>query len=53
VRIVDLRKVGDAEAAALLRRSHELVAAKLSKKLQRELGLHSGLPGAQAVSGPR
>jgi predicted DNA-binding protein (MmcQ/YjbR family) len=46
VRIVDLRKVGDAEAAALLRRAYELVAAKLSKKAQRELGLHGGLPAA-------
>src|SRR5471030_572388 len=45
VRIVDLRKVGDAEAAVLLRRSYELVAAKLSKKIQRELGLHHALPG--------
>lgn len=44
VRIVDLRTVGDAEAAALLRRSYELVAAKLTKKIQRELGLHNALP---------
>ena len=30
--------LGDDEAAALLRRSYELVFAKLTKKLQREIG---------------
>ena len=53
VRIVDLRKVGDAEAAALLRRSYELVAAKLTKKIQRELGLHHARPGQPPFSSPR
>ena len=37
VRINDLKAVGDAEAAALLKRSYELVFAKLTKKLQREI----------------
>ena len=38
VRIEDLKAVSDAEAAALLKRSYELVFAKLTKKLQREIG---------------
>jgi len=37
VRITDLKAVSDAEAAALLKRSYELVFAKLTKKLQREI----------------
>ncbi len=37
IRIVDFKAVGDAEAAALLKRSYELVFAKLTKKLQREI----------------
>jgi predicted DNA-binding protein (MmcQ/YjbR family) len=37
VYIEDLKAVSDAEAAQLLRRSYELVFAKLSKKLQREI----------------
>ena len=37
VRVEDLRTLSDAEAGALLRRSYELVFAKLTKKLQREL----------------
>jgi len=53
VRIVDLRKVDDAEAAALLRRSYELVAARLTKKIQRELGLHHALPGDPPSSAAR
>ena len=38
VKIVDLKAVSDAEAGALLKRSHELVFGKLTKKLQREIG---------------
>ena len=38
VKIVDFKAVGDAEATALLKRSHELVFGKLTKKLQREIG---------------
>jgi predicted DNA-binding protein (MmcQ/YjbR family) len=38
VHIEDLKTIADAEAAALLTRSYELVFAKLTKKLQRELG---------------
>ncbi|MES2258821.1 MAG: MmcQ/YjbR family DNA-binding protein [Pseudomonadota bacterium] len=38
VKVVDLRVLGDAEAAALLQRSYELVFGKLTKKLQREIG---------------
>jgi predicted DNA-binding protein (MmcQ/YjbR family) len=37
VMIEDLRAVSDAEAAEMLRRSHELVFSKLTKKLQREI----------------
>ncbi|MBL8516938.1 MAG: MmcQ/YjbR family DNA-binding protein [Betaproteobacteria bacterium] len=39
VQIVDLKKVGDAELKDLLSRSHELVAAGLTKKLRASLGL--------------
>jgi predicted DNA-binding protein (MmcQ/YjbR family) len=35
--VQDLSKLPDAEAKALLKRSHELVFAKLTKKLQREI----------------
>jgi predicted DNA-binding protein (MmcQ/YjbR family) len=34
----DTRALSDSEAAALLRRSYELAFAKLTKKLQREIG---------------
>ena len=37
VYVEDAQALGDAEAAALLRRSYELVLAKLTKKLQREI----------------
>jgi predicted DNA-binding protein (MmcQ/YjbR family) len=37
VRIEDLKAVGDAEAAEMLKRSYELVFSKLTKKLQREI----------------
>lgn len=37
VKITDLKAVSDAEAAELLKRSHELVFGKLTKKLQREI----------------
>ena len=37
VYVEDAQALGDAEAAALLRRSYELVFAKLTKKLQREI----------------
>lgn len=39
VQIIDLKQVGDAELKALLTRSHELVAAGLTKKLRTSLGL--------------
>ncbi len=39
VQVQDLKKVSDAEMKALLKRSYELVAAKLTKKLRTELGL--------------
>jgi predicted DNA-binding protein (MmcQ/YjbR family) len=35
---VEAKALGDKEAAELLRRSYELIFAKLTKKLQRELG---------------
>jgi predicted DNA-binding protein (MmcQ/YjbR family) len=38
VRVESADALDDGEAAALLRRSYELVFAKLTKKLQRELG---------------
>ncbi|MFS2005773.1 MmcQ/YjbR family DNA-binding protein [Duganella sp. CT11-25] len=37
VYIEDLKSISDAEAGALLKRSYELVFAKLTKKLQREI----------------
>ena len=39
VQVTDLKKVSDAEMKALLRRSYELVVAKITKKLRLELGL--------------
>lgn len=38
VYVDDAKALSDKEAAALLRRSYELVFAKLTKKLQREIG---------------
>jgi predicted DNA-binding protein (MmcQ/YjbR family) len=38
VRVEKASALSDKEAAALLRRSYELVLAKLSKKMQREIG---------------
>lgn len=38
VMIDDFKAVSDAEAASLLRRAYELIFAKLTKKLQREIG---------------
>jgi predicted DNA-binding protein (MmcQ/YjbR family) len=37
VYIEDLKSISDAEASELLKRSYELVFAKLTKKLQREI----------------
>lgn len=39
VQVTDLSKLGDAELRALIRRSYELVTAKLTRKLRAELGL--------------
>ena len=39
VKIVDLKKVSDAELTALIRRSYELVGMKLTRKLRTELGM--------------
>ena len=39
VQIIDLKKVSDAELKALIKRSYELVALKLTKKLRAEFGL--------------
>ncbi len=39
VQITDLRKVKDAELKALITRSYQLIAMKLTKKHRRELGL--------------
>lgn len=39
VQVVDLKQVGDAELKALITRSHELVAAKLSRATRSKLGL--------------
>jgi len=38
VYVEDANALGDEEAAQLLRRAYELVLAKLTKKLQREIG---------------
>lgn len=42
VLIDDMHAVSDAEAAALLQRSYQLVFGKLTKKLQREIGESEG-----------
>ena len=39
VQVIDLKKVSDAELKSLIRRSHELVVMKLTKKLRAELGV--------------
>ena len=39
VLVNDLKKVSDAELKALIKRSYELVVARLTKKLRTELGL--------------
>lgn len=39
VQLRDLKKVSDAELKALLKRSYELVAMKLTRKLRTELGI--------------
>lgn len=39
VLVEDLKQVGDAEMKALIKRSHELISMKLTKKLRAELGL--------------
>ena len=39
VQIVDLKKIPDTELRALIMRSYELVAMKLTKKLRTELGI--------------
>jgi predicted DNA-binding protein (MmcQ/YjbR family) len=44
VRVTDLKAVNDTEMKALLRRSYELVCAKLTRKIQGELGLLPKLP---------
>lgn len=50
VQIIDLKQVGDAELKALLTRSHELVAAGLTKKLRSSLGLAG--PDAPPAASP-
>ena len=42
VQVTDLKKVSDAELKALIRRSYELVAMKLTKKMRAALGLTVG-----------
>lgn len=39
VQIIDFKKVSDGELKALIRRSYELVALKLTKKLRVEMGM--------------
>lgn len=39
VQVIDLKKVADAELKALIRRSYELVALKLTRKLRAEYGM--------------
>jgi len=44
VQVKDLKQVADAELKALIQRSYDLVAAKLTKKLRAELGMISKAP---------
>jgi len=37
IRVEDIKSLNDAEAKELLQRAHELIFAKLTKKLQREI----------------
>lgn len=53
VQIIDLKKVGDAELKALLTRSHELVAAGLTKKLRASLGLIEAAEVPATVKKPK
>ena len=39
VQVIDLKKINDAELKALITRSYELVACKLTKKLRAEIGM--------------
>ena len=39
VQVTDLKKVPDAELKSLIKRSHELIAMKLTKKCRTELGI--------------
>jgi len=39
VQVIDLSRVSDAELKALIRRSYDLITAKLTRKLRTELGL--------------
>ena len=39
VQVVDLKKISDVELKALIARSYELVAMKLTKKLRAEMGM--------------
>jgi predicted DNA-binding protein (MmcQ/YjbR family) len=39
VQVTELKKVSDAELKALIKRSYELVAMKLTKKLRAEIGM--------------
>ena len=39
VQVIDLKKVSDAELRSLIKRSHQLVAMKLTKKRRAELGI--------------
>ena len=39
VQVQDLKKVADTELKSLIKRSYELVAARLTKKLRAELGI--------------
>jgi predicted DNA-binding protein (MmcQ/YjbR family) len=40
VQVKDLKQIGDAELKALIKRSYDLVALKLTKKLRAELGMN-------------
>jgi predicted DNA-binding protein (MmcQ/YjbR family) len=39
VQVTELKKISDAELKALIKRSYDLVACKLTKKLRAELGM--------------
>ncbi|MCU0950136.1 MAG: hypothetical protein MUC68_03520 [Burkholderiaceae bacterium] len=48
--MLDAKALTDAEAHALLARSHALVTARLTRAQQRELGLNAAVPSTLATT---